>query len=370
MHFIATVMVFLGSVFSSIWIVVANSWMHTPAGYALQHEVIGGTETTRAIITDFWAVVFNPSTVHRLCHVLLGCFAQGAFFVMSISAYYLLRGRHVDFAQRSFKIALSVALATMLLFPVSGHFQARGVAEHNPAKLAAFEGHFKTGTGGTALWLTGLPNVEAECVEFGIAVPGMLSMLVHDNFSTPVTGLDKFSPEDRPPVVVPFLAYHTMLGAGMSLLPLTLLAVFFWWRGTLFTRRWLLWVFVVAVAAPYVANQAGWVATEVGRQPFVVYPKLETQADGSIAMVGGLRTVQGLSNSKVVDAEQVGTSIVLFGLIYLMLFVVWVYVLHNKIHHGPEEADVAPPQASGPADIYAAAARRGEPSEYSLTKTE
>src|SRR5262245_58778663 len=112
-HFIATLMVFLGSVFSSVWIVVANSWMHTPAGYTLSTEVIAGKEVTRAVIDDFWAMVFNPSTVNRLCHVLLGAFAQGAFFVMSISAYYLLRNRHTDFAQRSFKVALSVALVTM-----------------------------------------------------------------------------------------------------------------------------------------------------------------------------------------------------------------------------------------------------------------
>src|SRR6202011_5539006 len=119
----------------------------------LSTEVIGGKEVTRAVINDFWAVVFNPSSVNRLSHVLLGCFAQGAFFVMSISAFYLLRGRHTDFAKRSFKIALGVALVTMLLFPISGHFQARGAAEHNPAKLAALEGHFKTGDGGTALYL-------------------------------------------------------------------------------------------------------------------------------------------------------------------------------------------------------------------------
>jgi cytochrome d ubiquinol oxidase subunit I len=367
MHFIATLMVFLGSVFSSVWIVVANSWMHTPAGYALAAEA-GGKEV--AVITDFWAMVFNPSSVNRLCHVLLGCFAQGSFFVMSISAFYLLRSRHTDFAQRSFKIALCVALATMLLFPLSGHFQARGTAEHNPAKLAALEGHFRTGEGGTPLYLVGLPDEETERVNHGIAVPGMLSFLVHDDFNKPVTGLDKFRKEDRPPVVVTFLAYHTMLGAGMSLLPLTLLAAFFWWRGTLFARRWLLWVFVGAVALPYIANQAGWTATEVGRQPFVVYPKMTTQSDGSIKMEGGLRTAKGLSNTKVVEADQVWTSMVFFGLVYGLLFAVWVYVLDSKIRHGPDELPETPPAETGPTDILAAAARRKESGTYSLTTTE
>src|SRR6476661_9085895 len=134
MHFFATVMVELGSIFSSIWIVVANSWMHTPAGF----EVQGG----RAVITDFWAMVFNPSSMDRLVHVVLGAFIQGAFFVMSIAAYYILRGRHLEFAKRSFAIAMVFGAVCCVLIGVSGHSQEKIVPRHPPAPLAALAGDF------------------------------------------------------------------------------------------------------------------------------------------------------------------------------------------------------------------------------------
>src|SRR5262249_48180616 len=136
MHFFATVMVALGSIFSAVWIIVANSWMHTPPGY----EVAGG----RAPITHFWAMVLNPSPLQRLTHTLLGAFLQGGFFVMSISAFYLLKGRHLEFAKRSFTTALVFAAVCGVLMGASGHTQARWLAHTQPAKLAALEGHFKT----------------------------------------------------------------------------------------------------------------------------------------------------------------------------------------------------------------------------------
>ena len=135
MHFFATLMVALGSIFSAVWIVVANSWMQTPAG----HVIVDG----RAVIESFWGMVFNPSSMHRLTHVVLGCFIQGAFFVMSISAFYVLRGRHLDFAKRSFTIALLFGGVCVLLMGVSGHTQAKAVARNQPAKMAALEGHYQ-----------------------------------------------------------------------------------------------------------------------------------------------------------------------------------------------------------------------------------
>src|SRR5436190_8967475 len=146
MHFFATCIVALGSIFSAVWIVVANSWMHTPAGYEI--EVLtnpDGSQISRAVINDFWAMVFNPSSVHRLIHVLLGAFLQGAVFVMSISAYYLLGGRHLDFAKNSFRIALVFGAMSSLAIGLSGHEQGRALAHNQPATLAAMEGHFKSG---------------------------------------------------------------------------------------------------------------------------------------------------------------------------------------------------------------------------------
>ncbi|MGH1344736.1 MAG: cytochrome ubiquinol oxidase subunit I [Nannocystales bacterium] len=319
MHFFATSMVFLGSVFSSVWIVIASSWMHTPAG----HELVEHDGAMRAEVVDFWAMVFNPSSMHRLGHVLLGAFILGGFFVMSISAWYVLQRRHEDFARRSFVIGLVVASLASWGELVSGHAQAQMVAEHQPAKLAAFEGHFESTDDPTGLWLFGWPDVEAEEVRYGVEVPGLLTFLVHSDFETPIPGLDQIPPEDRPPVVIPFLTYHVMIALGTAFIGLTTLAGFLLWRKKLFEQRWLLWVFVVAVIGPYLANQAGWIATEVGRQPWVVY--------------GLLRTEDAVSN--VVPTEQILGSLVLFSVAYAALFALWVYVLNEKIKHGPPEPE-------------------------------
>ncbi|MDX1946970.1 MAG: cytochrome ubiquinol oxidase subunit I [Pirellulaceae bacterium] len=347
MHFIATLMVAIGSMFSAVWIVIANSWQHTPAGY----HIVMHAGRPRAEIDDFWAMVFNPSSMHRLGHVILGAYILGAFFVMSVQAWYLLQRKHEQFARKGFTMALWFAAISSLLMGLSGHFQARKVAETQPAKLAAFEGHFHQGTGGTEMYLFGLPNVREERVEFGIAVPGLLSFLVYDDWTRPVRALDQFPKEDRPPVLIPFITYHVMAMLGGFFVGITVLALGLWFWGKLFTQRWLLWVFVFAVITPYIANQAGWVAAEVGRQPWVVY--------------GLLRTSDAFSPS--VSAGEVAASIVMFGFVYLLLFAVWVYVIHGKIQHGPDPADLGP-QGTGMSDIYAAAARRGDPGKYSLTQ--
>lgn len=322
MHFFSTCMVALGAVFSSIWIVVANSWQQTPAGFHLVGEGI----MQRAEITNFWEVVFNPSTVDRLVHVLIGAYILGAFFVMSISAYYILKNRHLEFAQRTFIVGLLMAAVFSLAALVSGHSQARTVAHTQPAKLAAFEGLFKTEPNGSPLYLFGIPNEKEERVDYGLAIPGLLSLMVHDDFSMPVTGLDQFPPEDRPPVMIPFQSYHLMVLLGFSFILLSAYGLISLGRGTLFRQRRLLKVYVVAVIGPYLANQLGWIAAEVGRQPWVVY--------------GLLRTNESVSKS--VPAEHVLISIMLFGFIYFLLFLIWIYVLNDKIHQGPESVKAGP----------------------------
>jgi cytochrome bd ubiquinol oxidase subunit I len=365
MHFFAALMVALGSIFSAVWIIVANSWQQTPAG---SHLVVGERGLERAEIVDFWAVVFNPSSMHRLGHVLLGAFILGAFFVMSVAAFYVLKGRHLNFARKSFTLALIFGAISSLAMGASGHFQARTLASTQPAKLAALEGHFKTEPGGTAMHLFGIPNPAQERVDFGLAVPGLLSFLVHDDFTKPVTALDRFDPQDRPPVTIPFLTYHVMAGLGGFFIVLTLTGLFLLWRGTLFQKRWLMAVFVVAVIGPYVANEAGWVATEVGRQPFIVYPTFQPPADegGRFTSVGGLRTQDGVSKS--IHSDQVLASIVMFSFIYVLLFAVWLYVLDSKIRHGPDEvAATREPARTSPEALLEAAARLANPSGYSLT---
>ncbi|MEI6914302.1 MAG: cytochrome ubiquinol oxidase subunit I [Armatimonadota bacterium] len=329
MHFFSTVMVWLGSIFSATWIVIANSWQHTPAGY---HIVTTAKGFQRAEITDFWALVFNPSSTIRLTHVLIGAVILGAFFVMSITGYYILRNRHVEMSKKSFSVALILAAVASLAQLVAGDVHARQVAQWQPAKLAAYEGHYKTGTGGTPIHLFGIPSDKDQKVYAAVTIPTLLSWMVHRNGSKPVTALDAFPKEDRPPVAIPFYSFHVMVGLGMYFIGLTVISCFWLWRGVLFQKRWLLWVYVFSVIAPYFANQLGWVGTEVGRQPWVVQ--------------GLLRTGDAYSKSLV--PGQVLASIVMFGIIYALLFAVWVYVLNDKIHQGPEvfysshDDDVAP----------------------------
>ena len=319
MHFFATVMVALGSHFSAVWIVIANSWQQTPAG----HHIVGEGIHARAEIVDFWAVVFNPSSVDRLTHTIMGCWQAGAWLVLSVSAYYLLRGKHEEIAKKSMKLALVLALVSSLGQLATGHTSAEGVAANQPAKLAAFEGHYPE-SAPADLYLLGWVDEPNEKV-IGIAIPGMLSMMVHGDPKAPVTGLRAFPPEDRPPVQIVFQTYHAMVGIGMVLIGLAVAGISLLRGGRLFRMRWLLWGFVGAVLLPQFANQLGWMSAEIGRQPWIVY--------------GLLRRVDGLS--RVVSAGQVLWSIIMFGLIYALLLALFVFLLDKKIKHGPVEDDEA-----------------------------
>jgi len=317
-HFIATIMVALGAMFSAVWIVVANSWQQTPAGF----HIVGEGLNTRAEITDFWAMVFNPSSVDRLLHVISGCWLAGAFLVISVSAFYILKNRHLEFAKSSLKIALLLALVASLFQLFTGHQSAVGVSENQPAKLAAMEALYDSSAPGD-LYLFGWVDEESQEVKFGISIPGMLSYLVHGDASVPIIGLGSFPENERPPVNIVFQAYHIMVAIGFFLIAISVLGVFLWWRGKLFNHKWLLWIFVFSVLAPQIANQIGWIVAEVGRQPWIVY--------------GLLRTSEGLS--KVVTAEQIWFSLILFAVIYFFLFVLFIYLLNEKIQHGPEEPE-------------------------------
>jgi Cytochrome bd-type quinol oxidase, subunit 1 len=318
-HLVSTIGVFLGSMFSAIWIVVANSWQQTPAGF----HIVGEGMNARAEITDFWAMVFNPSSVDRLTHVWLGAFLAGAFLVMSVHAYYLVKGKYIEISRKAFKIALIVATIFSLGQLFTGHQSADGVAKNQPAKLAALEGHFEA-SAPADMYIMGWVDQENQEVS-GIKIPGGLSFLLDYDFETPVTGLNAFPEDERPSQVnAVFQFYHIMVAIGMSLIFLTLFASILLWRGTLFQKKWLLWIFVFAVFLPQIANQVGWFAAEMGRQPWVVY--------------GLLRTDEAFSQA--VSDNQILFSLILFFLIYALLFTLFIYLLHKKIKHGPyEEAE-------------------------------
>ncbi len=313
-HFLSTIMVFLGSLFSAVWIVVANSWQQTPAGY----HIVGEGMNARAEITDFWAMVFNPSSVDRLLHVWVGAILAGGFLVLSVNAWYLLHRKHMEIARPTFRIALVVVAAFSLLQLYLGDRSAEIVARYQPAKLAAMEGHFDS-SARADMYLFGLVDNRAEKT-IGVKIPGGLSFLTYGDFHAPVTGLRAFKPADRPSQVNSiFQLYHIMVACGLAMIFLSLLGCWLWWKDTLFKHRWLLWVYAFSVLLPQLANQAGWFTAEMGRQPWVVY--------------GMLRTSDALS--RVVTANQIIFSLVLFTLVYIVLFALFLFLLNRKIQHGP-----------------------------------
>ena len=319
-HLVSTIGVFLGSMFSAVWIVVANSWQQTPAGY----HIVGEGLHARAEVTDFWAMVFNPSSVDRLIHTWQGAFLAGAFLVLSVHAYYLKKGRFVAISKKAFPIALGVATFFSFTQLLSGHSSADGVAVNQPAKLAAMEGHFEKNAPAD-LYLMGWVNKKDQTVT-GIGIPGGLSFLVHQDFKAPIKGLNDFPEQDRPSQInAVFQFYHIMVAIGLFLIALTFYASFLWFKGKLFETKWLLTIFSYSVLLPQIANQVGWFTAEMGRQPWVVY--------------GQLRTSQAFSQE--VSANQIVFSLVLFTLVYSLLLVLFLYSVNKKVKHGPYDSSDA-----------------------------
>jgi cytochrome d ubiquinol oxidase subunit I len=318
-HLVSTAGVFFGSMFSAVWIVIANSWQQTPAGY----HIVGEGLSARAEITDFWAMVFNPSSMDRLTHVWIGALLSGAFLVLSVHAYYIIKGRYVEISKKAFKIALTVATILSLSQLLSGHKSAHGVSENQPAKLAAMEGHFEA-KAPADMYVLGWVDKSNEKV-IGLKIPNGLSFLIDFNFNSEIAGLHAFPEDERPSQInAIFQFYHLMVAIGMALIALTLVATFLQFKGKLFNQKWLMTVFVFSVLLPQIANQVGWFTAEMGRQPWVVY--------------GLLRTSDALSKS--VSANQVLSSLIMFFLIYTVLFLLFIYLLDRKIKHGPyDETD-------------------------------
>lgn len=321
LHFFATVMVSLGAHFSAIWIVVANSWMQTPAGY----KIIGEGLEARAKITDFWEMVFNPSSMIRLTHVIIGCWLAGAFLVISVSAYYLLKKRHVDFAKNSMRIALTVAFFATVAQAMSGDSSGKVVAKYQPAKLAAFEGVYETQTG-APMSVFGIVNTKEKRVDYAIQIPKLLSFLALGDFNAEVKGLDQVPKEDWPNVPALFNVYRIMIGMWALMFVLSIAGMYLWRRKQLENSPWVLRAMVLSVVFPQIANETGWYCAETGRYPWIVYNLL--------------RISEGLSKS--VTANQVLGSIIMFGFLYIILFILFIYLLNAKIKHGPDE-----PQENG-----------------------
>lgn len=314
-HFFSTTMVALGAHFSAIWIIVANSWMQTPAGF----HIVGEGIQARAEIIDFWGMVFNPSSVDRLVHSVIGCWLAGSFLVISVASFYLLKNRHIEFAKRSLNIGLGVAIVALILQLFSGDSSARGVAVNQPAKFAAMEAVYKTAEG-VGLSLFGVPDSETQTIHWNVSIPKLLSFLTFHDPEAQIKGLDQYPPADWPRVSVVFQTYHLMILMWVLMALTCVLA--------LYTNHPLaLKALILSAFYPQIANQAGWVTAEMGRYPWIVQDHL--------------RISEGLS--KAVTANQVFGSIVMFGCVYTGLFILFIYLLNEKFQHGPTEGDLATP---------------------------
>lgn len=316
LHYLATICVSLGAHFSAVWIIVANSWMQTPAGYVIEQTPIG----PRAVMTEFWTMVFNPSTVDRLCHVILGCWLTGAFFVISVGAYYLLKKQHLVIARTMTLLGLWMALIFLGLQLYSGDSSARLIAKYQPAKLAAFEGIYKTTEGATPISVIGWVDPKKEEVH-SIKIPGLLSYLTYRNLKTAVPGLDQVPRDEWPNVRTVFQTYHLMIAMWALMFIVTVLGLLYWRKKRLEKTPWLLWSMIVSVGFPHIAQQCGWISTEMGRQPWAVWKMLRTSH----------------AVSETLSVSQVFSSIVMFIVVYLLLLVLFLFLLDRKIKHGPEK---------------------------------
>ncbi len=308
--YVSTWLVFLGAHLSALWILIANSWQHTPAGY----KVEGG----RAVMTDFFQAAANPSTLWRFLHTVASTWVAGAFIAAAIAAYYLLRGRHQAFARRTLGLALVLGLVMSIAMPILGDRQAQVVARHQPVKMAAYEGLFKTQSGADMMIVGWVDQTNKRLVA-GVGLPGALSFILTGSRGGVVPGLDQVPPTDWPPLQLTFQSYHWMVLLGGYMGLVMLVGVYLLWRKKLEQSRRYLWWLMLSVPAPILAIQLGWAATEVGRQPWIVQ--------------GLLRTSDAVS--AVVPASQVAFTLAIFALIYALLFVAWAGALRRIIADGP-----------------------------------
>lgn len=309
-HVLSAFMVAIGATISAFWIIVANSWQQTPAGY---HLVNG-----RAELTSFAQAVFNASTMPRFLHTVCGAFITAGFFMLGISALYLLRKKHAEFARESLKIALVIAFVASVAELGFGHIHAVQVAHTQPAKLAAIEGLFNTQKCAPAVAFCLIQN-EPPGIKYPIQFRGLLSLLVHGDVNKPVTGLDGFPRDLWPPIALTFYSFHLMVLLGLYFIGMSALGVFLWWRHKLFENKLFLRLALLSIPLPFLANELGWITAEVGRQPWIVYGLLKTRDAISVS----------------VPAEQILITIILFSAVYALLFAAWMLVLKRELAKGP-----------------------------------
>ncbi len=311
---LAAALVAIGTATSAFWILAANSWMQTPAG----HEIRNGI----AFPVSWWAIIFNPSFPYRFAHMLNAAYLTTAVVVLAVGARYLLAGRHPEESRTMLRMAVGMIFVTAPLQLVIGDMHGLNTLKHQPAKVAAMEGHWDGSKPG-ALVLFGIPDEKARKNHYEIAIPKAGSLILTHSWDGRYPGLTSFPEKDWPPVANVFFAFRIMVGIGMLLIAIGLYGAFLWWRGRLFEDRWFLRPVSHTWSLGFIAILAGWFVTEQGRQPWVVQ--------------GLMRTAD--ATSPVPGASVAGT-LALFVFIYGIVFSMGIYYINRLIHAGPK-GDVA-----------------------------
>jgi cytochrome d ubiquinol oxidase subunit I len=325
LHFMATAMVAVGTLFSAFWILSVNSWMHTPAGY-------GVNEVGQFIALDWWAVVFNPSFPYRLVHMVLAAYLTTAFVVGGVGAWHLLRDSRDRGARIMFSMAMWMALLVAPLQVIVGDFHGLNTLKHQPAKIAAMEGHYETQKG-APLILFGIPDDDAEETKYAVEIPNLGSLILTHELEGEVQGLKAWPKEDRPSAEIIFWTFRIMIAIGMAMAALGLWSGWQRWRGKLFSSRLMFYAAIAMAPSGFIAVLAGWITTEVGRQPWTVY--------------GLLRTADSVSP---IGAAAVASSLAAFVIVYITVFGAGVFYIMRLMSKRPDAGtatDIGPSRAAG-----------------------
>jgi cytochrome d ubiquinol oxidase subunit I len=336
LHFVSCVVVALGAMLSAFWILAANSWMQTPAGFTMADD--------KFQLASWWAAIFNPSFPYRLSHMVVAAYTAGAFLVAGVSGFYLWRRQHLEFARAGFSIALWLALILVPLQLALGDLHGRNTLEYQPIKVAAMEGDWDTQRG-QPLVLFAWPDAAAERNMFAFEIPRLGSLILTHDWNGEVEGLKAVPPSERPPVPVVFFAFRAMVGIWAVLFAIAIIGVLLRWRGRLYETSWFSGACALASPLSFIAILSGWTVTEVGRQPYVVY--------------GYLRTADAVSP---VSAPAVIGSLTLFVIVYTVLLLAFFLYAWRTIERGPQIREPAqqPSTVRPGIDSAAAGAREAE----------
>lgn len=316
LHFAATCMVAFGTFLSAFWILSVNSWMHTPTGYemAANGQILPG---------DSWIeIIFNPSFPYRLVHTVLAAYLSTAFIVGGVGAFHLLKDRANPHARKMFSMAMWMAAIVVPVQIFAGDMHGLNTLEHQPVKVMAMEGHYESHPDGAPLYLFGIPDDENQKLDYAVGIPKLSSFILKHEWDAPLDGLDVVPDDEQPPVAMVFWAFRIMIAIGFAMLGVGLWSLWARYRGTLYETPWLHRAAVLMGPSGLMAVLAGWITTEVGRQPYVVH--------------GALRTADAASP---LHASAVGASLVAFVIVYFAVFGAGVWYILRLMGKSPEHGE-------------------------------